>query len=104
MSPNIIVKKFDGYNHALGKHINSQRDYIETMKRLGCMPSEKVTVKKEERKPYEMSKWGKEMVADISNRKGRKPGERFLDELSKRGYDKKSYEKAQEIANGHSGR
>jgi len=91
---NIIVKSYSGYNRALGKHITSKKDYFETMKKMGCAPSDKVTVGSKDLKPYEPSKWAREMVSDIKSRNGKKPGGKFYDELAKKGVTKESYEKA----------
>lgn len=56
--------------------------------------------KRIENKPYERSEWAREMHKDIIDRKGRAPGGRFIEELSKRGYNRDSFERAQRIANG----
>ena len=37
----VIVKKYDGYNRALGKHITSKRHYNDEMKRQGMVSFEK---------------------------------------------------------------
>ena len=41
MSFNIIVKKYDHYNRALGKHIKSKRHYKEELKKGGYVSWEK---------------------------------------------------------------
>ena len=35
--PNVIVKRYDGYNRALGCYINSKAHYEKVMKEKGCV-------------------------------------------------------------------
>jgi hypothetical protein len=50
------------YNEALGKFVSTKEEYKSDMKRMGLEPFDPSTVKKVEPKPYELSKWGKDMI------------------------------------------
>lgn len=104
----IIIKKnreskrfYPHMNRELGKYYHSSRDYVSDMKRAGVEPYRPGEIKRPEAKKYERSDWAKSMYADISRRAkdGRKPGEKFINELKKRGFTQESYEKARKIAN-----
>lgn len=101
----IIVKRSSArftphYNREFGKYYHSSRDYVSDMKRAGVEPYRPDKVSKPSSKPYVRSEWGNEMMKDIKSRKGRKPGDRFIKELEKRGYSQKSAEAARKLANG----
>ena len=85
-------------NRELGNQkFYSERDYRSAMKSAGVEHYDHTSVKKRENKPYERSEWAKGMMKDIVDRKGRPPGDRFLKELDKRGFNQKSYEKARQL-------
>ena len=86
------------YNRELGKKYYSKHDYYDDMKRQGLEPYNPDSVKKSEPAKYVQSKWVKDMLRDITNRKGRPPGDKFLTELAKRGQTKEAYEKARRLA------
>lgn len=103
----IIVKKYGDsrrfvphHNRELNKTYHDKRTYFSDMKSAGLEPYDPKSVKKAESKPYVKSQWAKDMLNDVKNRKGRKPGERFVSELAKRGFTQDSAEKARAIANG----
>lgn len=85
-------------NRELGKKYYEKREYYADMKKLGLEPYNPNKIKKVERKPYEQSSWAKDMLRDVANRKGRAPGDRFMNELSKRGMNQTRYEQAQKLA------
>ena len=102
----IIVKKHSNskrfvphVNRELGKSYHDKRTYLADMKKAGVEPYDPKSVAKRSSFPYVRSEWANEMLRDISNRKGRKPGERFIEELKKKGYSQESYNKAKEMAN-----
>lgn len=109
MSVGIVVKKYEGYNQALGKYINSRSDFYNTMKKLGCDFQEKVKVKNCDPKPYEPSKWSRDMVGTIKQSKNRKkkkhwrPGDRFFDQLKQRGITKEKYDEARKLSDKNQG-
>ena len=86
------------YNREFGKKFYSESDYKDAMKKAGVEPYNPSGIKRPESKPYERSEWARSMHEDIKSRKGRAPGDRFIAELSKRGYDQKRYEQAMRIA------
>lgn len=88
------------YNRELGKFYRSEKEYRSDMKKAGVEHYDPSSVKKRENKPYERSEWAREMQKDIINRKGRRPGDRFVDELVKRGYTNERMEEARRLANG----
>jgi len=87
------------FNKELGKRYYTAKDYYSDMKKAGLEPYNPDSVKKRESKPYERSAWANHMLQDIRNRAGRNPGERFLNELAKRGYTNERAEQARRIAN-----
>lgn len=102
----IIVKKhgeskrfYPHMNREMGKYYHSSKDYVADMKKAGVEPYRGAS-KKKEVKPYERSQWCKEMLSDISRRKGAKPGSGFINELKKRGYTQERFEEARRLANG----
>jgi hypothetical protein len=106
----IIVKKHGGsekrphfkphFNRELGKKYYSERDYHSDMEKAGLSYYDPTSIKKESSKPYTQSEWARSMLKDIAERKGRKPGERFLKELDKKGYNQKAADNARRIASG----
>lgn len=88
------------FNRELGGYYHSSKDYVADMKKIGAEPYRPDKVKKASSIPYQRSKWCNDMIADIKNRKGGKPGDKFLNELAQRGYSQKSYNKARRLANG----
>lgn len=88
------------YNRELGKKYYTERDYRSDMKKAGVEHYDPSSVKRQESKPYERSEWGREMLKDIKDRKGRPPGDRFINELVKRGYTPQRAEEARRLANG----
>ena len=85
-------------NRELGKKYYSAKDYYSDMKKAGLEPYNP-SVKRDDTKAYVRSEWAKEMQHDIQDRKGRPPGDRFIKELDKRGFNQKRYEEARKIAN-----
>ena len=85
------------YNRELGKKYYSEKDYTADMKKAGLEPY-RGEIKRPESKPYERSEWARAMQEDIKNRKGRRPGDRFMKELEKRGYTKDRYNEAKRLA------
>ena len=90
------------YNRELNQKFYSEKDYTAAMKQAGVEPYRPDQVKKNEPKPYERSEWAKEMQRDIKNRNGSPPGDRFIKELDKRGFNQKRYDEARRIANASS--
>lgn len=92
-------------NRELGnKKFYTERDYRKAMDERGLSHYDPSSVKKTERKPYTRSKWAEAMYADIIHRKGRAPGDGFINELKKRGYTQASFEQARKLANQMGGR
>jgi hypothetical protein len=101
----IIVKKYGDskrfvphHNRELGKTYHDKRTYLSDMKSAGVEPYNPKSIRREDKKSYIRSDWAREMQNDIKNRKGKKPGDRFINELAKKGYTQKSAEKAMKIA------
>ena len=84
-------------NRELGKKYYSERDYISDMKKAGLEPYDPSSIKKHESKPYERSDWAREMQRTAIESKG-KVGDRFYQELDKRGYNQKRYMEAVKLA------
>lgn len=112
MSVTIIVKKSGSssrrpkfhahFNRELNKHYYSERDYYSDMKAAGLEPYDPSSIKRHAPKPYKKSEWAKGMLKDIKDRNGRKPGDRFIHELAKKGYTKERADQAMKIAKGDS--
>jgi len=75
----------------------SSKDYVSAMKKAGVEPY-RGEVKRAEAPKYARSSWAEGMYQDIRNRKGAKPGDRFLKELEKRGYSQKRADEARRLA------
>jgi len=88
------------YNRELGKKYYSERDYRNDMKSAGLEHFDPTSVKPKETKPYQQSEWAKGMLKDIVDRNGRRPGDRFVAELEKRGYTRERAEEARRLADG----
>lgn len=88
------------YNRELGKKYYSERDYKSDMKKAGLEPYNPDSVKKHIASGYQPSEWHKGMMKDIKDRNGRPPGDRFINELVKRGYSPQRAEEARRLANG----
>jgi len=86
------------YNRELGKKYYSAREYYSDIKRAGMEPYDPSSVRKTPNKPYVQSEWAKGMHQDIISRNGRKPGERFIKELEKRGYTQERANEARRLA------
>jgi len=86
------------YNRELGKKYYSEREYVRDMKAKGLEPYNPTSVKRHTPNPYKQSEWAKHMMQDIHDRKGRKPGERFVEELAKRGYTQQRADEARRLA------
>lgn len=86
------------YNSELGRKYYQARDYYSDMKKAGLAPYDPSSIKKVEAPSYARSEWANEMYKDIRNRKGRKPGDRFISELEKRGFTQKAADKARKLA------
>lgn len=73
---NIIVKNYEHYNRAMGKHISSKAHYEKEMAKGGYIPFEEgcsVAEKKQQElhKPYDkLSDKAMEVVRSVSHRKG----------------------------------
>ena len=91
MSFGIIVRKYDGYNSAMGKHITSKKHYQEEMRKGGyisydkaCQNAESVEHKRNSTK-LELSQKAREIIetAKLSaDRKGRvRCGDRIIDAM-----------------------
>ncbi len=88
-------------NRELGnKKFYQERDYNDAMKKAGLQHYDPSSVKKREASPYKRSEWAERMLQDIKSRKGRKPGDRFIQELAKRGYTQEAANNARRLANG----
>ena len=87
------------FNSELGKKYYEAHQYYSDVKKAGLEPYDPGSIKKPERKPYKMSSWARGMHGDISIRKGRKPSDRFISELDKRGFNQKRYDEAKKLAN-----
>jgi len=72
---------------------------MAAMKQAGVEPYQG-EIKRAEPKKYEKSAWCRDMLNDIKNRNGAKPGDKFINELAKRGYTQEAAEKARRLANG----
>ena len=59
---NIIIKKYDHYNRALGTHITSRSHYEKEMKRQGCEPYNGRAAQPKDNK-YKPSKWAREVTS-----------------------------------------
>lgn len=98
----IKPKNWEGYQHSLGCYTTSKRDFLNKMKAMGCDFADKVKVKDTTPPAYQRSKWAKDMSATaLACKKGKKPwrpGDRFIDELRKRGINSKSHENAMKMA------
>ena len=103
---NIIVKKYDHYNRAMGKHITSKRHYQEEMRKGGYVTQEegnRLAKGCNRRKAYELSKQAKEVIksAKDSSRNGKvKLGDRQIDAMIKMGAIQK---KSNEVYKGQNG-
>lgn len=67
---NIIVKKYEHYNHAMGKHISTASQYKEEMKRGGYVPYEEakeIAAKANQRKEYKPSAKALEIIRTVKN-------------------------------------
>ncbi len=67
MSFNIIVKRYEGYNSALGKYIGSKRQYDNEMSKQGMVSFEKAeqiaeSVRSKQKKPYILSGKAKQII------------------------------------------
>ena len=86
------------HNRELGKTYYSAKDYYSDVKKAGLEPYDSNSVKHKSPEPYKRSEWAREMHQDIKDRNGRKPGDRFINELSKRGFTKEKMELARRMA------
>lgn len=92
---NIIVKKYEGYNRAMGKYITSREHYEKEMVKGGYVPFEKAAAiaektKQEQRKEYNgLSKQAMEVckaARDQADKKGNlKPSSRLIDGMKQAG-------------------
>ena len=88
---NIIVKKYEHYNRALGKHITSKRHYESEMRKQGMVSLEEGQrlAEKKTSKPYNPSKKALELIQSISlkgTEKGKiKLGSREIDAMKELG-------------------
>lgn len=86
-------------NRELGNQMfYSERDYTKAMKDAGVEPYRPDKIAKPNIPAYARSQWAIDMHNDIKNRGGRKPGDRFIAELEKKGMTKARYEEARRIA------
>jgi len=85
------------FNRAMGKYYHTEKDLRSDMKAQG-LEFKTGEVKQRESKPYEKSEWSKAMLQDIKNRKGRAPGDRFINELAKRGYTREAADAARRLS------
>ena len=55
------------YNHALGKHIHTKKDYLSEMKKQGVVPADSpdAVAKKYPKRTYKPSGWAHDMVREI---------------------------------------
>lgn len=67
--PNIIVKNYQHYNRALGKYINSKREYDYEMKSRGFVPYEEGCAMAEAKEKEKKWKPSEKLVNMIKNAK-----------------------------------
>lgn len=69
----VIVKNYEHYNRALGKHISTKKQYFDELKRNGYVPYEEgcrlAEKKQQDRKEYKPSKECVEMMRTIMDKK-----------------------------------
>ena len=93
---NIIVKNYEHYNRALGKHINSKRQYKDEMKRQGMVSSEKgdemaAKAKEQAKRDYKPTRETLQFIESVRQRTDKngnvKLGGRQIDYMKKVGVD-----------------
>jgi len=93
--PNIIIKNYQHYNHAMGKHISSRKQYENEMVKGGYVPFEKAeqmaeTARARNTKKYDGLSEGTmkflHQVKDMADKKGNiKISDRFVKGLEENG-------------------
>ena len=106
---NIIIRNYEGYNSAMGKHITSKRHYEQEMRKGGYVSFEegqKIAAKanRESHKDYKISDKARAVIASAKNSTDKngnlKPSDRLIDGMKEVGVNFDRVPSQKEIDNG----